>query len=155
MGSQTGASLDRIDRAIINGLQGGFPVCTRPFAAAAENLGLEEDDLIRRIDRLLEDGVLTRFGPLFHAEKMGGGLMLAAMAVPEERFDEVTAVLDGLPEVAHNYERTHKLNMWFVLATEHLDDMDGAVKRIEDATGLAVVPMPKHEEFFVGLHFDV
>ena len=71
-------------------LQGDFPVCDRPYARAAEMCGLTEDDLIERIGRLQAEGVLSRFGPLYHAEQMGGELTLAALAVPADRFDEVT-----------------------------------------------------------------
>ena len=73
--------LDTTDRKIINGLQGGFPVCDRPFAAAAKNLGLEGSDLVARISRLKETGVLSRFGPMYNAEAMGGAFCLCAMAV--------------------------------------------------------------------------
>src|SRR5205809_1729955 len=110
--------MDELDRRIINTLQGDFPVCERPFRAAAERLDTTEDELIARVDRLLADGSLTRFGPLFQVERMGGALTLAAMQVPAKRVDEVAATVNARPEVAHNYEREHSLNLWFVLATE-------------------------------------
>ena len=110
--------MDDLDRRIINNLQGGFPVSERPFLEAAQTLGIGERDLIDRLEHLLEAGVLSRFGPMYHAERLGGGLTLAALAAPPERFDEVTALVNAHPEVAHNYERDHELNMWFVFATE-------------------------------------
>ena len=67
---------------------------------------------------LLDDKVLTRFGPMVQIERMGGAFVLAALQVPEARYDEVTALVNALPQVAHNYRREHALNMWFVLATE-------------------------------------
>ena len=73
--------MDPVDRAIVNTLQGEFPLCERPFAVAAEALAIGEDDLIARIERMLADGTLTRFGPLFDAARMGGAFTLAAMAV--------------------------------------------------------------------------
>ena len=99
--------------------------------------------------------MLSRFGPMYHAERLGGGLTLAALAVPPERFDEVAALVNAHPEVAHNYERDHALNMWFV--ARH-----GAARRtssrvlaeISAETGLVVHDMPKLEEFFVGLRFE-
>lgn len=146
--------MDDTDRAIVNALQGGFPICERPFAAAAEGLGIAEEDLIARIGSLRERGILSRFGPLFHAEKLGGGLCLAALAVPRERFEAVAEIVNGFPEVAHNYERDHDLNMWFVLATETPERIDAAIAEIERATGLKVYAVPKLEEFFVGLRFE-
>jgi DNA-binding Lrp family transcriptional regulator len=150
--------LDEIDRRIINGLQGGahedLPVCERPFAVAAERLGLEEAELIARLQRLREANVLSRFGPMYHAERMGGAFCLAALAVPPERFDAVAAIVNAFPEVAHNYARDHAWNMWFVIATEIPERVDAVIGEIEAATGLTVLAVPKLREFYVGLRFE-
>jgi siroheme decarboxylase len=143
--------MDDIDRLLINALQGGFPICERPYAEVGRRLGLDEGDVIARLERLLEGGVLSRFGPMYDAERLGGGLTLAAMAVPEERFDEVAAIVGGFPEVAHNYERTHELNMWFVAATERPERIAEVLSEIEAATGLKVLDLPKTEEYFLEL----
>ena len=81
---------------------------------------------------------------------MGGAFCLCAIEVPQERFEEVVTLVNALPEVAHNYERTHRLNMWFVLACERPEGIADTVKRIEDATGLTVLCFPKEKEFFIG-----
>jgi DNA-binding Lrp family transcriptional regulator len=143
--------MDAIDRRIIDTLHGGFPVCERPFLAAGVTLGLSEDELIARIDALLADGTLTRFGPLFDAEKLGGAFTLAAMQVPGSDFDRVAAIVNALPEVAHNYERDHALNMWFVLGTDTPEGIAAAIEKIEAATGLPVLAFPKEREYFVEL----
>jgi DNA-binding Lrp family transcriptional regulator len=90
--------MDDLDRRIINNLQGGFPVSERPFLDAAQTLGIEERDLIDRIEDLAETGVLSRFGPMYHAERLGGGLTLAALAAPPVRFDEVAALVNAHAE---------------------------------------------------------
>ncbi len=141
--------MDETDRAIINALQGGFPLCDEPYREAATALGLTEEELLARLKRMLESRVLTRFGPMFQIERMGGAFVLAALAVPEVRFQAVAQVLDALPEVAHNYRREHALNMWFVLATETPEGIAQAVHRIEQATGLTVHAFPKEREYFV------
>ena len=143
--------MDDLDRRIVNTLQGNFPVCERPFGAAAAILGTGEDELISRVDRLLDDGTLTRFGPLFDVERMGGAFVLAAMAVPAERLDEVVAEVNALPEVAHNYAREHELNLWFVLAAETQVAIANAIGVIEKKTGLEVLALPKEREYFVEL----
>lgn len=145
--------MDAVDRRIINGLQGGLPLCERPYAEAARQLDLPEEELIDRLGRLLSDGILSRFGPMYHAERLGGALTLAAMAVPPERFDGVAEIVNAFPEVAHNYARDHALNMWFVVATDHPDRIAEVTDAIESETGLTVYNMPKVEEFFVGLRF--
>lgn len=140
--------LDAVDRQIIDRLQGDFPLCERPYAAAAERLGIAEDELLERL-RLLDARVLTRFGPLVQIERMGGAFVLAALRVPEERYDEVAGLVNALPQVAHNYRREHALNMWFVLATETPAGIGAAIARIEEATGLPVYAFPKEREYFV------
>lgn len=146
--------MDATDRQIINALQHGFPVSERPFLEAATGLGIGEDDLIGRLQALLDDGILSRFGPLYHAERLGGALTLAAMAVPKARFEAVADLVNAHAEVAHNYARDHVLNMWFVLATERALDISRVITEIETETALPVYEMPKLDEFFIGLRFD-
>ena len=141
--------MDELDRAIVNALQGGFPISNEPYREVAETLGIAEAELIARLGRLLESKTLTRFGPMFQVERMGGAFVLAALAVPEARYDEVTALVNALPQVAHNYRREHALNMWFVLATETPAGIAEALARIERDTGLPVYAFPKEREYFV------
>jgi DNA-binding Lrp family transcriptional regulator len=146
--------VDEIDCAIINALQGGFPICERPFATAAQLLGLSEDELLCRVQRLLEQGILSRFGPLYHAERLGGGLTLAAMQVPDDDFQRVVEIVNRFPEVAHNYAREHALNMWFVVATEVPQTLEAVLAEIAAQSGYPVYNLPKLDEFFIGLTFD-
>lgn len=146
--------MDELDRRIVNALQGGFPVCERPFAVAAEGLGMDEATLIARIAALREAGVLSRFGPLWKAEGLGGAVTLAAIAVPEARFEAVAALVNAHPEVAHNYARDHRLNMWFVLATEDAAGIAATISAIEAETGLSVLNMPREAEYHVGLRLE-
>ena len=114
--------IDALDRAIIDGLQGGFPICERPYAQVAAGLGMSEAELLERLQRMLDARLLTRFGPMFQVERMGGAFVLAALRVPEGDWQRVLEVVNALPEVAHNYRRESErgggFNMWFVLATE-------------------------------------
>lgn len=146
--------MDEIDRRIINTLQTGFPLCESPYREAAAELGLSEQALIDRLSILLQEGILSRFGPLYHAELMGGALTLAAIKAPDDRFDEVADIVNGFPEVAHNYARNHELNMWFVIATETPEQIQRTISAIEQQTRLTVYNMPKVSEYFVGLKLE-
>ncbi|WP_020593493.1 Lrp/AsnC family transcriptional regulator [Kiloniella laminariae] len=148
------ADLDEADRALINGLQGGFPVCDRPFSETGNKFGLSEDEVISRISRLCDEATISRFGPLYNTEAMGGGVTLAAMWVPEENFEAVAELVNSYPEVAHNYERTHIFNMWFVVLTENPERIGEVLQEIEQKTGLRVYNMPKEEEFFLELKLE-
>lgn len=146
--------LDEIDRRIVNRLQEGLPVCERPFRAAATELGLAEDDLLDRLRRLKANGFLSRVGPMFNAARIGGGLTLCAMAVPASDFERVAAIVNDFPEVAHNYERDHAFNMWFVLATETPERIGEVLGEIERLTNIKVLNLPKLEEYFIGMKVD-
>jgi len=141
--------MDEVDRAIVNALQGGFPLTRRPYAEAAHGLGLSEDELMDRLQAMLNAGTLTRFGPLFQVERMGGRFVLAAMEIPASDFECVAGIVNAMPEVAHNYEREHALNMWFVVAAESDAAVDRAVAAVEAATGYPVYRFPKEREYFV------
>jgi len=147
--------MDSIDASIVNCLQEGLPVCARPFDEVADSLGLSVDELLSRLQRLLDDRVLTRFGPMYNAESMGGALSLCAMQVPTDRFEEVAGQVNAFAEVAHNYERDHLLNMWFVVATERPEQAAAVITEIEQVSGCQVYDMPKLEEFYIGLKLAV
>jgi len=143
--------LDSTDRAIINRLQEGLPLVEAPYAAVAQELGIAEAELLARLRRLLKERALTRFGPLFNMDALGGAVELAAMRVPQERFDAVAEKVNAHVEVAHNYARDHAFNMWFVLAAESRARLDAVAGKIEEETGLKVWRFPKEKEYFIGL----
>lgn len=143
--------MDQIDRDIINGLQEGLAVCERPYLEAAQRLGLQEDDLIARLARMLTQGVLTRVGPLYQIERMGGAFTLAALHASAEDYEQVAQRVNALPQVAHNYARDHELNMWFVIATETPGEIQKVIDQIERTTGCSVFNFPKSREYFVEL----
>lgn len=143
--------IDAIDRALIDRLQAGIPIAAAPFAAIAAEFDLDQGEVIQRLQYLLDGKILSRFGPMYDAVRLGGGLTLAAIAVPECHFEEVTQLVNAHTEVAHNYRRDHELNMWFVLATERPEQIDAVLQTIEAETGLAVLNLPKEEEYFLDL----
>lgn len=147
--------MDQLDKQLINLLQKGLPVCDQPFAQVAMELGSTENIVLARLQLMLDSGLLTRFGPMFDAACWGGDFTLAAMEVPEERFEEVNQIVNSFEQIAHNYQRTHRLNMWFVIGTETAEEIFEVIENIQQKTGLTVFNMPKEHEFFVGLYLPV
>lgn len=143
--------MNDLERRIVTALQRGIAVVPRPFAAAAGDLGIDEAALIQNLKNLLEQGALTRVGPLFNADRLGGAFTLCAMSVPAHDFERVCGIVNAFREVAHNYEREHRLNMWFVLASADPAQIAAVRRRIEAETGYPVVDLPKLDEYFVGL----
>ncbi|HLS87754.1 MAG TPA: AsnC family transcriptional regulator [Burkholderiales bacterium] len=143
--------LDELDRAIVNRLQRGLALTERPYAEVAQSLSIPESTLLERLGKLLERNVLSRFGPLFDAERLGGAFTLCAMSVPAEDFERVAALVNAHPEVAHNYERDHAFNLWFVLAVAEPEAIDDLVLRLEAETGYPVINLPRLDEYYIGL----
>ncbi|ROL73972.1 Lrp/AsnC family transcriptional regulator [Pseudomonas sp. B21-032] len=147
--------MDELDRRLINRLQLGLPLVPQPWQVLAEELGSSSVQLRERLQGLLDDGTLTRFGPMFDIERLGGAFTLAALQVPEARFEAVAAELEDMPEVAHNYRREHAFNMWFVLGCASREALDDTLLRIQQRTGLPPLNLPKEETYHVGLYFPV
>lgn len=146
--------LDATDLRLLDASQGDFPLVSRPFEALGRELGLSEDEALSRLQRLLDEGGLSRFGPILRSENLGGDRTLAAMKVPAARFEEVAAIVNANESVSHNYEREHEFNMWFVISSEDQSDIDRVIAEIEDQTGLDVINLPSLDEYKVDLRFD-
>ncbi len=147
--------MDSLDRKIINLLQTGFPLSEEPYLEVAQQLGIEEQELLDRLSNLLDENTLSRFGPMYDAQKLGGAFSLVAVRVPEDDFDKVTEIVNSYPEVAHNYKRDNDYNMWYVLATDSPEKIDEVNSDIEKKIGMKVFNMPKLEEYYIGLNLPV
>lgn len=146
--------LDPTDAALVDALQSGIPIAANPYASIAESLAMTPDEVVRRIAGMLERGVLTRFGPMFNADRMGGAFTLAALSVPPADFDRVARQVNAHPEVAHNYARDHAWNMWFVIATEDPQRIPAVEAAITAETGLPILDLPKLDEYHVALQLE-
>ena len=143
------------DRRILNRLQDGIPICERPFDSVAKELNLSGPVLIERLKKMVNEGLLTRFGPMYDVEKLGGVFTLCAMRVPPQEFEAVADVVNSFKEVAHNYEREHDYNMWFVIGAESKLRVAKVIKEIQKRTGIAVMNLPKQAEYCVELKLKV
>jgi siroheme decarboxylase len=146
--------LDETDRRLLDGFQRGLPLEPRPFAAIARDLDLTEAEVIARLAALQEAGAVSRVGAVVRPNTAGRST-LAAMAVPEDRLEEVGALVAALPEVNHCYEREHRLNLWFVVTAADSEGVAAALARVEAATGLPVLDLPLEAEYRIDLGFPL
>ncbi|WP_207787748.1 AsnC family transcriptional regulator [Candidatus Thiosymbion oneisti] len=146
--------LDAVDRRLLNDFQSGFPLVPEPFAEIAGQLGVGESEVIARIERLAAAGAVSRVGPVLRPRHVGAST-LAAMAVPEDRIEEVAELVNGYREVNHNYERTHRFNLWFVLTAADEERLTEVMHEIEDRTGIEVLDLPMIEEYHIDLGFPL
>jgi DNA-binding Lrp family transcriptional regulator len=146
--------MDEVDRMLVNRLQDGIDVVERPFAAVAAELGIAEAEVCGRLQRLVDEGWLSRFGPMIDAAALGGAFTLAALRVPAGDFDRTAALVNAHPEVAHNYRREHAYNMWFVVAAERPERIGEVLAAIQRETGYRAIDLPKEREYFLRLKLD-
>jgi DNA-binding Lrp family transcriptional regulator len=142
------------DQRLLNNYQRDFPLVPRPFAALGEHLGIGEDAVIEALRSLAEQGAVSRVGAVFKPGAVGAST-LAAMAVPPERLDAVAAQVSAHQEVNHNYEREHRLNLWFVVTAKDDEALHAVIGDIERETGLAVLNLPMLEDYHLDLGFDL
>ncbi|MFB6141287.1 MAG: Lrp/AsnC family transcriptional regulator [Halosimplex sp.] len=148
------ADVDAVDAALIDGWQSGFPVRERPFEAVAADVGVDEREALERVQRLYDEGVFRRFGPVLNPPVIGSST-LAAVKAPEERFDEIADVINGYEQVNHNYARDHEWNMWFVVTAASKERRDAILEAIEERTDCDVLALPMLTDFYIDLEFPV
>lgn len=146
--------MDRLDRSLLNEFQQDFPLTARPYAALAERLGVDEDEVLERLARLSRGGTISRVGAVFRPHTVGGST-LAAMAVPEDDLDRVADLVSAYGEVNHNYQREHRLNLWFVVTAPSTGRVKDILADISARTGLGVLDLPLLEHYHIDLGFDL
>ena len=146
--------LNELERRLLNDFQEGFPLTSRPFRTIAERLGCTEDEAMCTLQQLQSHQLISRVGPVFRPNRVGAST-LAAMEVPADRLQAVADIVNGYGEVNHNYEREHRLNLWFVVTAANRDMLEGVLQEIEQITGLEVIDLPMIEDFHINLGFPL
>lgn len=154
MEQQKVQSLDKLEQSLLNDFQQGFPLSPTPFAEMAEQLGVSEEQVISKLEKLQSHGAVSRVGPVFRPHAVGAST-LAAMSVPESRLEEVAEQVNSFDAVNHNYEREHKLNLWFVATAANEEKLQQVLQEIEATTGIEVIALPMLEDYHIDLGFDL
>lgn len=149
--------LDDKDKIILNRIQSDFPITERPFLSIAEELGLEEEDVINRVKSMKDNGIIRRIGGNFAPEKMGYCSTLCAAKVPDDKIDEFASVVNGYPGVTHNYLRNHPVyNVWFTFIEPSMEIIQKNLDAIKKATGVEkIINLPATMVFKIRAHFDL
>ncbi len=148
--------LDQSGRDLLNIVQNGLPVVAEPYRALAEELNVTEEEIIKRLGRLKDTGIIRRLGAVFDSRQVGYKGTLCALKVPPERINEVAAVINGFRGVTHNYLRDHEFNMWFTVLAESRDKLETTIKNIREQTGIKdLLSLPAENVFKIGVHFKI
>ena len=129
---------------------------SRPFKALGKRLRLSEDEILDRVKRLKEDGVIRRIGGNFNSKKLNFKSTLCAAKVPEDKIDDFVKAVNRYPGVTHNYLRNHEYNIWFTFIAENMDIIDTAIDEISALTGVTEIRnLPAVRMFKIKVDFEV
>ncbi len=133
--------LDSLSQKILVSFQSDFPLESRPYKKIADDLSCLESEVHEKILELDQKNIISRIGPIFTTHKVGDSF-LAAVKCPEEKIEEVSAIISSFLEVNHNYLREDVLNIWFVMTGKCRDDLLIAIKKMEELIHLKVHVFP-------------
>jgi DNA-binding Lrp family transcriptional regulator len=148
--------MDETDKAILNRIQSDFPITSQPYRTIAEELNLTENDILARISRLKEMGIIRRIGGNFVPAKLGYVSTLCAARVPEDKIEHFADVVNRFPGVTHNYLRENSFNVWFTFIAASMEEIDQNLLAIEQETGITdILNLPATRVFKIKAQFDV
>lgn len=146
--------MNTLEKRLLNDFQRDLSPSPTPFAVMAEELGVTEEEVIGGLRTLTERGVVSRVGPVFRPQRCGVS-SLVAMTVPEARLEAVAELVNAFPGVNHNYEREHRLNLWFVVTADTQEHLQALLQHIERQTGLTTLSLPMLAEYHIDLGFPL
>ena len=148
--------LDETDKRILNRIQSNFPITQRPYGTIGDEVGLTESEVIRRITRLRDLGLIRRIGGNFVPEKLGYVSTLCAASVPVDKIETFTRVVNQYPGVTHNYQRDNHLNIWFTFIAPSRKNIQSNLLRIAEQTGIEhILNLPATRVFKIKAHFNL
>jgi len=104
--------LTELDKKIISSIQGDIPITERPYLEIAEHLGISEELLLERLEKLCDEVVIRRFGATLRHQKSGyEANAMVAWQVDEADIDSVGERMAAFREVSHCYRRNPQ-NGW-------------------------------------------
>ena len=148
--------IDDVDKALLNRIQSDFPITSRPYRTIAEDLGLSEGEVLKRVSRLKASGIIRRIGGNFTPEKLGFVSTLCAAKVPEDKISQFAEVVNRYPGVTHNYRRENTFNIWFTFIAPKMDEINANLEQIAAETGVTdILNMPATRVFKIRAEFQV
>ena len=143
-----------LDYRLLNDFQRGLPLCTAPYEKIGRALGIDEAGVIAALNRLRQDGKVSRVGAVFRPNTVSAST-LVAMLVPQRRLSEVATLVSSYPSVSHNYARDYRWNLWFVASARDDKALARLLENIEARSGCPMLRLPLVESYHIDLGFDL
>ncbi|MGD0534167.1 MAG: siroheme decarboxylase subunit alpha [Methanoregula sp.] len=138
MSSHSPLEPDQTDLAILNTLQGDLPLVSRPWKEIADRIGITETEILGRMKRMEEAGIIRGISPVLESHHLGlHAATLVALHVPEERLNEIATIISSYTEVSHNFRRDHSYSLWFTIAAQNGEEVQRVLYEILDRTGIS------------------
>ena len=147
-------NLNTLEKRLLNEFQRNFPLAKKPYAEIAMKLGVDENLVLQILEKLQSMGLISRSGAVFEPHRIGTST-LASITVPESELRVVADIVSSFIEVNHNYEREHKINLWFVVTARDDKHLQKVIREIEEQTGYEVMRLPMLENYHIDLGFDL
>jgi DNA-binding Lrp family transcriptional regulator len=148
--------MDDIDKAILNRIQSDFPITSQPYQTIADELNLTEKEVLGRVSRLKETGIIRRIGANFVPAKLGYVSTLCAAKVHEDKIERFADTVNRFPGVTHNYRRENSFNVWFTFIAPSMEEIEQNLKEIKRKTGITeILNLPATRVFKIKAQFDV
>jgi siroheme decarboxylase len=154
-GGEKTLSLDGVNRLILKEIQRNFPITHRPFLALARKLKLREREIMERVQKLKDAGIIRRIGASFSAPALGFSSTLCAAKVPKRKIAEFVTLVNTYPGVTHNYEREGDYNIWFTLIAPSERKINQILGEISRKTGIKeILNLPALQTFKIAVDFN-
>ena len=148
--------MDEIDKKILNILQKEFPLEEQPYLIVGERCGISEDETIRRVRKMKDDGIIRRIGAVFDGTKLGRVSTLCAARVPEDKMESFVKIVNASKNVTHNYQRNHEYNIWFTVSAANAHELKEFLKDVKEKTGITdILDMRSVRTFKINASFDL
>ncbi len=147
--------MDSVDKAILDIIQSGFPIVSRPYEEIGRIVGVCEDEALTRVNKMREDGVIRRIGANFGSRELGWRSTLCAAKVPEEKIEEFVAEVNSHPGVTHNYLRENEFNIWFTFIGPEWEEVEATLQGITEKTGIEILNLPASRMFKIKVDFNM
>lgn len=148
------SQLDALDLTLLERLQTALPLCPRPYAQLGAELGLNEEEVLTRLQLLKNSGLIRRIGANFNSRALGWHSTLCAASVPNEKLENFSQEVNKLPGVTHNYLRQHTYNVWFTLIGQSQEEVEGEIEKLSEITGIKILNLPAKKIFKLKVKFS-